>query len=255
MSHSLSSISVIVPVYQCAPLLKGHVESLKQISHKVGELIWVITKSPDTSCQMAREAAASLGGQVLEMPRGLYEAWSAGIAASKGKYLYFSTVGDVLLRPEGLSELLESIEKSGADVVFSRPLIWPYSRKEKKMVSQWPIFRYSKILKKWDEQIIPQRSAIIMQILSGANGLLGSCASCLFRASAFVNRPFPTDYYHYGDSAWTYSNLNLIKLTYLDSEVAKFTVHGTNSNRIIVKNQIYNLALNGKNPKNRFSIF
>jgi hypothetical protein len=48
---------------------------------------------------------------------------------------------------------------------------------------------------------LPKEKAFLIQILSGASGLLGSCASCLFRTSFQQSRLFPTEYHHYGDTA------------------------------------------------------
>ena len=83
---NLPSISVIIPVYQSAERLPEHVESLRRLRSMVHEFIWVITESPDGSHEIARKAAQELGGQVLEVPRGLYQAWNSGIAQASGKY-------------------------------------------------------------------------------------------------------------------------------------------------------------------------
>jgi hypothetical protein len=52
--------------------------------------------------------------------------------------------------------------------------------------------------------------------------LLGSCASCLFRTSFLQGRPFPIDYHHYGDTAWTYQNLAEANLAFHPDPVAQF---------------------------------
>ena len=243
MRPDLSSISIIVPIYNCATRLPAHVEFLESISPKVRELIWVITESPDRSCEFARQAAARLGGRVLEWPRGLYGAWNAGIAAANGSFIYFSTIGDFFIRSDGLSLLHRLLEKTGADVAISPPQIHPPSRKHKKIAAHWPLFFYSNFLRRYAGRPIPRQAALLIQILSGASGLSGSAASCLFRASAMKGRPFPTRFHHYGDTAWLYQYLPEIDLAYWPESLARFWIHDSETRRIIDKQQIYMLTL------------
>jgi hypothetical protein len=77
--------------------------------------------------------------------------------------------------------------------------------------------------------------AFLLQILSGASGLLGSCATCLFRASLLKDRPFPPDYHHYGDTAWTYQNLSESILAFYLDPVAQFKIHEREAPRIVDK--------------------
>jgi hypothetical protein len=241
MSQDLSSISVVVPVYQCVDRLPVHLDFLATLSHKVHELIWVITESPDGSDRMAREAAARLGGRILEMPRGLYASWNAGIAAATGEFLYISTVGDVI-SADGLTALLGLLRKTGADVAVSPALIYPPSKKNRKRTRHWPLFYFSKLLQPHAGKMIPRRQAILMQILAGASGLTGSCASCLFRSSALKTRPLPLDHHHYGDTAWLYHHLPEVTLAYWPDPVARFVIHGEDIQRKIDKDSIYRMA-------------
>ena len=80
-----------------------------------------------------------------------------------------------------------------------------------------------------------------MQILSGASGLLGSCASCLFDTFYLQTNLFPTDSYHYGDTAWTYLNLPNIVLAFHPDSVARFCIHDQHKKRVVNKKQIYSL--------------
>ena len=236
-----SSISVVIPVYQCAERLPEHVESLRLLRPMVHEFIWVITESPDRSHEIAREAAKELGGQVLEVPRGLYQAWNSGIARATGDLIYISTIGDTIT-PEGLNALSLCIRKNEADVVFSPPVIWPKTKRNLKNSTHWPVFRFTKILQTFAGAKIPKKSAMVIQILSGASGLLGSCASCLFRASFLQSRPFPTDHHYYGDTAWTFRHLHEIDLCYYHRPVACFVIHDESIQRTVSKTQIYNLT-------------
>ena len=206
----------------------------------VHEFIWVITESPDGSHEVAREAARELGGQVLEVPRGLYQAWNSGIAQATGDFIYISTIGDTIT-PEGLNALWHCLRKTAADVVFSPPIISPATGTYLKHARHWPVFAFSKFLNQFAGLRIPKEKAFLLQILSGASGLLGSCASCLFRALILKSRPFPTDHYHYGDTAWTYQNLAGVSLAFHPDPVAQFKIHNAETPRIVDKNQIYSL--------------
>jgi Glycosyl transferase family 2 len=238
---NLSSISVIIPVYQSAERLPEHIECLRLLRPNVHEFIWVITESPDGSHEIARGAAKELGGQVLEVPRGLYQAWNSGIARAAGDFIYISTIGDTIT-PEGLNALSLCIQKNQADAVFSPPAIFPATKSNLKRSRHWPVFVFSKALSRFGEGCIPKEKAFLLQILSGASGLLGSCASCLFRASFLQARPFPTDYHHYGDTAWTYLNLAELGLAFHSNPVARFIIHDQQVQRIVDKSQIYRLS-------------
>jgi Glycosyl transferase family 2 len=238
---SLSPISVIIPVYQCAERLPEHVESLRLLRPMVHEFIWVITESSDRSHEIAREAAKELGGQVLEVPRGLYLAWNSGIALATGEFIYISTIGDTIT-PAGLNALSICIQKNQADVVFSPPVISPATEANLKCSRHWPVFKFSQILNQHAEGRLPKEKAFLIQILSGASGLLGSCASCLFRASFLLSRPFPTDHHHYGDTAWTYQHLPEATLSFHPNPVARFVIHDQNTHRLVDKRQIYRLT-------------
>ena len=238
---NLPSISVIIPAYQSAERLPEHVECLRRLQPMVHEFIWVITESPDGSHITAREAAKDLGGQILEVPRGLYQAWNSGIARATGEFIYISTIGDTIT-PEGLNALSVCIHKNQADVVFSPPLIFPATKTNLKHCLHWTVFSFAEVLNRFSGICIAKEKAILLQILSGASGLLGSCASCHFRASFLQAAPFPTDYYHYGDTAWTYQNLPDAILAFHPEPVGRFVVHDQSTSRIVDKIQIYRLT-------------
>jgi len=234
------SISVVIPVYQSAERLPEHVECLRLLRPLVHEFIWVITESPDGSHITAREAAKELGGQVLEVPRGLYQAWNAGIARATGNFVYISTIGDTIT-PEGLSALTVCMLKNQADVVFSPPIISPATRTNLKRSRHWPVFAFSKFLNRFAGLRIPKEKVLLLQILSGASGLLGSCASCLFETFYLQTNLFPTQYHHYGDTAWTYQMLPEAILAFHPDPVARFFVHDHEKKREVNKKQIYSL--------------
>ena len=238
--NSLLPISIIIPVYQAAPRLKQHLEALESLSGLVHEFIWVITESPDSSCRLAKKAAKKLGGLILERPKGLYPAWNAGLAKAKAPFIYISTVGDVI-RPEGLAALLSTLQSTQADVVISPPEMSPASEKTRLATLDWPVFRFASFFRAYEEKRIPVDKAVLVQILSGASSILGSCASCLFRASVFQAGVFPANHFHYGDTAWVYQHLPSISLTYYHAKVAQFWVHISEGKRVVHKQQVYSM--------------
>ena len=209
----------------------------------IHEFFWVITKSPDGSHEIVRKAAKELGGQILEVPRGLYQAWNSGIARASGKFIYISTIGDTIT-PQGLNALSHCLQKTKADVVFSPPTIFPASRANLKYSKHWPVFVFRKVLNRFSEVLLPMEKAVLMQSISGVSGLLGSCASCLFSAFFLQCRPFPTDHHHYGDTAWTFQNLPDMGLAFYPNPVAQFTVHDHSAKKTVMKKQIYRLTEN-----------
>jgi hypothetical protein len=206
----------------------------------IHEFIWVITESSDGSHEIARKAAQELGGQVLDVPRGLYQAWNSGVARAAGEFIYISTIGDSIT-PEGLNALSFCIQKNKADVVFSPPVISPATEANLKRSRHWPVFKFAQIMNQIADNCMPKKKAILMQILSGASGLLGSCASCLFRTSFLQSRLFPTEYHHYGDTAWTYQHLPEATLAFYPHPVARFIIHDVETSRTVDKGQIYRL--------------
>lgn len=231
-------ISVIIPVYQASVRLQEHLKSLESLADVVQELIWVITTSPDGSCQEARKAARRLGGTILERPPGLYPAWNAALATAKSDFIYISTCGDVI-HPQGLLALHDTLKNSQADLVISPPKIRPIEERTLGLSRDWPVFRFASLLRRFSGRKIPSETAMLIQILCGASSILGSCASCLFRASAFKRSLFPDSHFHYGDTAWIYSQLPHLSLAFHPEPVADFWFDEPDAPRTVEKRQIY----------------
>ena len=134
-----------------------------------------------------------------------------------------------------MDALFVCIRKNKADVVFSPPIISPATGTNLKRSQHWPVFKFAPILYQYAGGRLLKEKVFLMQILSGANGLLGSCASCLFRASFLKDRPFTTEFHHYGDTAWTYQNLAEAALAFHPDSVAQFKVHDTKTLRLVDK--------------------
>lgn len=145
-------------------------------------------------------------------------------------------------RNDGLDILLGLLQKTGADLVISPPRPYPPNTVSRKITRHWPLFTFRKHLEAYDGLIISRKVTALIQILSGASGLAGSCASCLFRTRILKDFPFPTDYFHYGDTAWLYKNIPKFSIALCQSYLARFNVHSFDKSRLVNKRQIYQLA-------------
>jgi len=223
-------ITAVVPIFECADRLAAHLTFLKGARPVVSEFVWVVTPGRDESQRLAQEAHRELGGKYLEVPPGLYDAWNAGIRAVATEFTYISTVGESA-SALGLDRLRTTLQTLGADVAFSPPLL-PTQSQARRQLLRWPIFRFQGELKEREGKILSSFLVAKIQAVAGIFSLLGSCASCLFRTAYLQNHPFPSDYYHYGDSAWVYQNYRQAKFVYLKKPWASFSVHGP-SGRIV----------------------
>jgi len=217
-------ITAVVPIFECADRLSAHLTFLKGARPVVSEFVWVVTPGRDQSQRLAQEAHRELGGKYLEVPPGLYQAWNAGIRAVTTEFTYISTVGESASAP-GLDRLRATLQATGADVAFSPPVL-PTQSQARRQLLRWPIFRFQRDLQEREKQILSPYLIAKIQAVAGIFSLLGSCASCLFRTAYLQNHPFPSDYNHYGDSAWVYQNFRQAKFVYLKEPLATFTVHG-----------------------------
>jgi hypothetical protein len=95
-------------------------------------------------------------------------------------FIYISTIGDTIT-PEGLKALALCIQKNQADVVFFTLAFSLATGTNLKSSGHWPVFKFAPILKRYAGGRLTKKKAALIRILSGASGLLGSCASCLFR--------------------------------------------------------------------------
>lgn len=234
MSHAFAcDMTVLIPVFACADRLPGHLPSIQTLRESGATLLWVITASEDGSDRLARQAQKTLGGTILEVPRGLYEAWNLGLKVVTTPFTYISTVGESV-SPRGLEQLRECLLSTQADVCFTPPQI-PATGTPRNQLLQWPVFRERLALRKREGKILSPFFVAGAQVSAGIHSLLGSCASCLFRTAYLQSHPFPSGYFHYGDSAWVYENYRTARLVYRDIPLAAFWVHGPSGRAVGVR--------------------
>jgi hypothetical protein len=189
-----------MPTYNCAPLMERHLESMAAWADLADEIIVVDSRSTDGTLDLIRSRLHHPNLRIIERPRGLYESWNEGIAATTGEWVYISTAGDTIERAH-LLHLQDLGERAGADVVISPPrfvdengvsrpaLNWPPAKVVSQLCPDGPI-------------VLSKNAAITLSYLFCPSSLLGSSASNLYRGSHMRGRPFPVGFRGAGDTAW-----------------------------------------------------
>jgi len=221
---SLPTISVVLPTFNCRPLMERHLDAMEQWLDLAHEVVVVDSRSTDGTLDLIRTRLRHPNVRIIERERGLYASWNEGIAATTGDWIYVSTAGDTIERGQ-LDRLRRCGEASSADVVISpcrfvdedgRPLPAEVRRNPRvyqEMGGQGPVLLPPQVVRH-----LAFRSA-------GTHALLGSCASDLFRGDFLRARPFPLDYGTHGDTAWTLRHAHEMRLCLVPEIGSTFCVH------------------------------
>ena len=113
-------LSVVMPTYNCAPMMERHLEAMSLWADLAEEIIVVDSRSTDGTLDIIRARLRHPNLRIILRDRGLYESWNEGIAATSGDWVYVSTAGDTIERDQ-LLHLLDLGERAEADVVISPP--------------------------------------------------------------------------------------------------------------------------------------
>ena len=101
-------ISVIIPVYNSASMLKQCLAAMAASDFTNYECIVVDDSSADNSTEVARE----YGARVIELKGGPYGpafARNRGVEAAEGEFVYFID-SDVVIKPDTLSKVAQSFK-------------------------------------------------------------------------------------------------------------------------------------------------
>jgi len=218
----LRDLTVIVPVFGQREVLESHIHNHRFLHENCGETLWVATPSADGAHHLARKTARQLGGEYLETPPGLYQAWNLALGKAGKDWIYFNTVGDVC-QPLLLNKLIGAAISAGVDVAFSPPERSPRTTAGDLRV--WPIFRYARILGSFESRPVPRRMMARLQLLAGDSNLLGSLAGAVFARKYLQRNPFPACFKSFGDTAWSYQNCFTANFLYSSRPVASFLSH------------------------------
>lgn len=216
-------ISVVVPTYNCAPLMERHLEAVAKWSDLAYEIIVVDSRSSDGTLELIRARLRHPKLRIIERDRGLYESWNEGIAATTGDWIYISTAGDTIER-EHLVHLRDLGERAKADVIISSPRFVDESGVPCKDPG-WPpgviIASSGRV-----EPFIPTPEASFMlAFMHFPSAILGSSASNLYRGEHLRARPFPTGFKGAGDSVWILKHAAQSRLCFTPQVGSTFCIH------------------------------
>lgn len=174
----MEKISVIVPVYNCAPYLNRCVDSiLRQTFHNI-ELLLIDDGSTDSSGAICDEYAAKdpRVRVIHQANAGVSAARNAGLDAATGAYAGFVDADD-WVDPAMFESLIQQAESTGADIVMCDAVtVWDSGRQEPDTIELLP---ESRLLRKAD--ISPD----ILRLIAG------TVWRCLYRANIVSDIRFP----------------------------------------------------------------
>ena len=222
------TLSVVVPTYNCASLIARHIASMQNWLDLADEIIVVDSQSTDGTNELIRQNLHHPNLKIIERPPGLYESWNQAITATTGKWIYISTVGDVISR-QHLEKLLSEGESHGVDVVISPQRFVDHAG----IPIIQPTYHNAEIyqdLKGRGIAVLPPIATHFYAYERGKpNALLGSIAGDLFQGNHLRSRPFPTNYGTHGDTAWILRYGGETSLCLLPKGGSDFCIHPKNS--------------------------
>jgi len=216
-------ISVVMPTYNCAPLMARHLESVVKWADLADEIVVVDSRSTDGTLDIIRAGLSHRNLRIIERDRGLYESWNEGIAATSGEWVYISTAGDTIERTH-LLHLLEIGERGDADVVISAPRFVDEVGKPRTDPG-WPpreVVLGSGFAAPF---VLSPDASFALAFMHFPCALLGSSASNLYRGTHLRARPFPADFKGSGDSAWVLRHAAQSRICFTQEVGSTFCMH------------------------------
>jgi glycosyltransferase involved in cell wall biosynthesis len=217
------TLSVVIPTYNCRPLLERHVAEMAAWLNLADEVIVVDSRSRDGTREYLAERLRHPALRFIDRDRGLYQSWNEGIAATKGDWVYVSTAGDTIER-EHLLKLMKAGTEAKADVVISPCRFVD----EAGQPLPGTTVGNPAILRGFGGRtfvVNPPDVRDYVALGAGIQGLLGSCASDIFRGDFLRARPFPSNYGTHGDIAWTLRHAHEMRLCVVPEIGSTFCRH------------------------------
>lgn len=218
----LESIGVVIPTRNAMRLLPAHVEEMRSWLHHVSEVVVVDSDPTDGSGAFLRRRLHHPGARFFTHPPGLYDSWNFGIERIRSRYTYISTVGDSISL-EGMRHLAETATALETDLLISPPeFVSPAGHKEE---LDWPIADFLHWTRLQSPRLITAMELFAFTAMNVPAGLLGSSASNLYRTDFLKKHPFPTDFGHVSDTAWTLRNAFCAKAAVSHRKCSRFLLH------------------------------
>ncbi len=222
-----TSISVLLPTYNCRHLLERHLASVQAWLDVVDEVIVVDSRSTDGTLEVIRAALQHPRLHFIERDRGLYASWNEGIAATTGDWVYISTAGDLITR-EQLQHLREVGEALTADVVVSPPAFTHEDGRPHRDLG-WPPAKLLTAFGQGRPFVMQPEATQFLAFQNCPNAILGSSAANLYRGTHLRARPFPTEYGVVGDTAWIIRYGHETRLALTPQAGSTFCIHEKDS--------------------------
>jgi len=217
------TLSVVVPTYNCAPLMERHLASMAAWTDLADEIIVVDSRSTDGTLDLIRSRLRHPNLRIIERDRGLYQSWNEGIAATTGDWVYVSTAGDTIERAH-LLHLLELGQRTEADVVVSPPVfVKPDGLPHRDLC--WPPQSLLTEFGRGGAVVMSPEAVQYLAFQNCPSAILGSSASDLYRGPHVRARPFPIEYGVIGDTAWIMRYGHETRVTLTPSKGSTFCVH------------------------------
>lgn len=217
------TLSVVVPTYNCAPLMERHLQAMALWANLADEIIVVDSRSTDGTLDLIRAGLHHPNLRIIERDRGLYESWNEGIAATTGEWVYISTAGDTIER-EHLRHLLDLGERAEADVVISPPRFVDEAGRSCRDLD-WPPAEIVADSRRDHPFTLSAEAAFVLTFIHCPSAILGSSASNLYRGDHLRARPFPVDFNVAGDSVWILRHAAQARLCFTPHIGSTFSVH------------------------------
>jgi len=218
-----SSISVVLPTYNCRDLLVPHLRSMQDWLDLADEVIVVDSRSTDGTLDLIRSELRHPRPRIIERDRGLYQSWNEGIAATTGDWVYISTAGDLITR-NLLLHLREVGEALGASVVVSAPDFAHEDGRPHRDLG-WPPTKLLAAFGQGHPFVMQPAATQFLAFQNCPNAILGSSASNLYRGPHLRARPFPTEYGVVGDTAWIMRYGHETRLALTPRRGSTFCIH------------------------------
>lgn len=216
-------ISVVMPTYNCAPLMARHLESVVKWADLADEIVVVDSRSTDGTLNIIRKHLRHPNIRIIERDRGLYESWNEGIAATSGDWIYISTAGDTIER-EHLLHLKDLGERSHADVVISAPDFVDETGIQTKGPA-WPPAEVIAGSGQGRPFTLTTEAGFVLTFIHCPSAILGSSASNLYRGDHLRARPFPSEFKGAGDSVWILRHAAQSSLCFTPQVGSTFCLH------------------------------
>ena len=227
---AMSSLGVVIPTKNSLAYLPQHLEGMAEWLDLAAEVVVVDSFSSDGTLDYLRKHLRHPTVRFLTHPPGLYASWNQGIAQISAKYVYISTIGDLITRA-GLQRLLDTAETLGCDVVLSKPRFRAPSGQPLPDID-WPIDEIIRTLGITQPRRLHKLEAVLFAMTNLTAALTGSCASDLFRTDALQRYPFPSDFGTIGDGPWSLRHAADLVWAVLPDRFSSFLKHPSNASEV-----------------------